>query len=172
MTRQYAAPLLALSVVTAAFFLMPHRPLGPRAAMGLRLALTVPLVGSGLLHLGRPGMFIHMLPPPFPQQAWLIVVTGIPELLGALGLFVPRTRKAAAICLALLMIAITPANIYIAGQTISGIPMPSIPLRTTMQAVYILLLLAAGWGLPQWRRETAQIGTGETFDRTKDAQHP
>ncbi len=130
--------------------------------MGLRLAAAVPLVGSGLLHLARPAMFVALLPPPFPRQAWLIVATGIPELLGAAGLFVPRTRKTAAVCLALLMIAITPANIYIAGQTVSGIAMPSIPVRTTMQAVYILLLLAAGWGMPQWRQ-----GTDVTFDRAK-----
>ncbi len=152
MTRQYVAPLLALSCVTAAFFLTRHRPLGTRAAVSLRLAVAAPLVGSGLLHLARPGMFVALLPPAFPQQAWLIVVTGIPELLGAVGLFVPQTRKAAAVCLAVLMIAITPANIYIAGQTVSGIPMPSIPVRTTMQAIYILLLLVAGWGRPQFGR--------------------
>ena len=172
MTRQYAAPLLSLAAVTAAFFLTRHRLLGPRAATVLRLGVAVPLVGSGVLHLARPGMFVALLPPPFPREAWVIVATGIPELLGAAGLFVPPTRKAAAVCLAVFMIAITPANIYVAGQTVSGIPMPSIPVRTTMQAIYILLLLTAGWGVPQRRRSAAQIGTSETFDRAKDARHP
>ncbi len=131
--------------------------------MGLRLAVAAPLVGSGLLHLARPGMFVALLPPPFPQKAWLIVATGIPELLGAIGLFVPQTRKAAAVCLSVLMIAITPANIYVAGQTISGIPMPSIPVRTTMQAIYILLLLITGWGRPQFRHGNV------TFDSAKES---
>ncbi len=78
----------------------------------------------------------------------MIVATGVPELLGAAGLLVPRTRRLASICLAVLMIAIFPANVHIAGQTVSGLRMPGVPVRTAMQAAYIALLLLAGWGMP------------------------
>jgi uncharacterized membrane protein len=93
-------------------------------------------------------MFVALLPPPFPRQAWLIVLTGLPELLGAAGLWLPRTRKTASVCLAVFLIAIFPANIYVAGQTVAGLPMPRIPTRLAMQAAYILLVLIAGWGVP------------------------
>ena len=146
---RYAVPLLTLSAVTAAFFLTRRfRPLRPGLALGLRLAAAAPLVASGALPLVRPQAYVSLLPPPFPPQAWIIVVTGLPELAGAAGLFLPQTRRAAALCLALYMIAIFPANVHVAGRIVHGLPMPTIPVRTAMQAAYILLLLVAGWGLP------------------------
>jgi uncharacterized membrane protein len=146
---RYAVPLLALTAGTGAFFLARHfRPMGGKLGASLRIAATLPLVLSGTLHLLRPAVFVTLLPPPFPQRAWLIVLTGIPELLGAAGLGVPRTRKTASVCLAVFMIAIFPANIYVAGQTVGGLPMPQVSVRLAMQAVYIALLLIVGWGIP------------------------
>ncbi len=146
---RYALPIAALSTLTAAFFLTRRfRPLRPRLATTLRIVAAAPLLASGALHLVRPQAYLSLIPPPFPQQAWLIVVTGLPELLGAVGLFVPQTRRTAAVCVAIFMIAILPANVYVAGRTVQGLPMPGVPVRSAMQAAYILLLLVAGWGLP------------------------
>ena len=149
---RYAIPLISLSALTVAFFLTRRfRPVRPGLVVALRLAAAAPLVASGLLHLTRPQLFVPLLPPPFPRQAWLIVATGLPELLGAAGLFLPATSRAASLSLAIFMVAIFPANIYIAGQTIHGLPMPGVPVRTAMQGGYILLLLLAGWGIPARR---------------------
>jgi uncharacterized membrane protein len=146
---RYALPLLALSAVTGAFFLgRRFRPLRGKTAVAVRIAVTLPLVMSGVVHLVRPAVFVALLPPPFPQRAWLIVLTGLPELLGAAGIWVPQTRRTASVCLAVFMIAIFPANIYVAGQTVGGLPMPQVPTRLAMQAVYIVLILLAGWGVP------------------------
>ena len=155
MQPRYAVPILTLSALTAAFFLtLRFRPLPPRVALGLRIAAAAPLVASGTLHLLRPQAYLSLIPPPFPRQSWLIVATGLPELLGAAGLFLPATRRSAALCLSLFMVAIFPANVYVAGATVHGILMPTVPVRTTMQAVYILLLLAAGWGVPTRKPST------------------
>ena len=152
MTARYAAPLVGLSVLTLVFFTTRRfRALPPRAATAVRVLAAVPLVASGIVHLARPGLFVSLLPPPLPQNAWVIVITGVPELLGAIGLFVPATRRAAAVCLAAFMVAIFPANVYAAGRTIHGLTMPEVPVRTTMQAAYIVLLLVAGWGIPARR---------------------
>ncbi len=153
MEARYAVPMLVLSGVTGAFFGAlflgrRYRPLRGKAAVGARIAATLPLVLSGTLHLARPQIFVLLLPPSLPQRAWLIVLTGLPELLGTAGLWVPRTRRAASACLAVFMIAIFPANIYVAGRTVAGLPMPQVPARLAMQVVYILLILCAGWGLP------------------------
>ncbi|RRA48648.1 DoxX family membrane protein [Acidipila sp. EB88] len=145
-------PVLTLAAVTAAFFLTRRfRPLSPRIGLVVRCIAAAPLVASGIVHLARPSVFTSLLPPPLPQQPWLIVVTGLPELLGAAGLFLPSTRRAAALSLAVFMIAIFPANVYVAGKTVGGLTMPEVPLRTSMQAAYIVLLLVAGWGLPAKR---------------------
>jgi uncharacterized membrane protein len=154
---RYALPLLALSAVTGGFFLArSFRPVRGKLGVGVRIAATLPLVLSGTLHLVRPAVFITLLPPPFPQKAWLIVLTGLPELLGAVGLWVPQTRRTGSVCLAIFMIAIFPANIYVAGQTVGGLPMPEVPTRLAMQAIYILLILVAGWGVPLVRAKQPQ----------------
>lgn len=43
-----------------------------------------------------------MVPPAFPRPDLLVTLTGVLEILGAIGLFVPRTARLACICLALL----------------------------------------------------------------------
>ena len=145
---RYAVPLFALSALTGLFFLPRRRSLSPRITRVLCTVAALPLVVSGIVHLARPAVFIPLLPPPLPQASWFIVVTGLPELLGAAGLLLPRTRRAAALALAAYMVVIFPANVHVAGQTIGGLRMPAVPTRTAMQAAYILLLLVAGWGLP------------------------
>ncbi len=153
---RYVVPLLGLSATIAAFFIARRfRALPPRTALTIRIAAAAPLIASGTLHLLRPQVFVPLIPPPFPPEAWLITATGIPELLGAAGLLLPGTRQTAAAALAIFMVAIFPANIHVAGRTIGGLPMPGVPVRTAMQAAYILLLLVAGWGVPVWRSHTS-----------------
>jgi uncharacterized membrane protein YphA (DoxX/SURF4 family) len=50
----------------------------------------------------------------FPRSDLIITATGILEILGAIGLMVPRTWRAAALCLVLLLVALFPANVYAA----------------------------------------------------------
>lgn len=159
---RYLLPLAALSSVAAAYLLVRPRPLPARAAGPLRIAAAAPLLASGVVHILRPALYLPLIPPPFPRAVWFAGLTGIPELLGAAGLFVPRTRRAAAVCLSIYMVAIFPANVFVAGQTIGGFPMPSVPVRTAMQAAYILLLLFAGFGLP----------ANGTFGMRRELQNP
>jgi len=89
-----------------------------------------------------------MIPPIFPARYFLAVFTGVLEVAGAIGLFVPRFRRSAALWIALMMVAIIPANVYVAGRTIEGVAMPSVTVRTAAQVVYIVLVLLAGYGIP------------------------
>ncbi len=47
-----------------------------------------------------------------------------------------------------MMVMVFPVNIAIAGQTFAGLQMPSVPVRLTMQVIYIWMVLLAGYGLP------------------------
>jgi hypothetical protein len=47
------------------------------------------------------------------------------------------------------MVVIFPANVYAANQFVGGLHMPSVPIRTVLQVIYIVLLLMAGWGFPR-----------------------
>lgn len=86
-----------------------------------------------------------MVPSAFPRPNLLVTITGVLEILGALGLFVPETARVACICLALLLIALFPANVRAAHEhlTIGGRPVPGLVVRGFMQLVFIGTLLAA-----------------------------
>jgi uncharacterized membrane protein len=79
------------------------------------------------------------------------------ELAGAIGLLLPPFTRAASACLAALMIAIFPANVYAANQSVGGLHLPSVPVRLAMQVPYILLLLIAGWGIPRRKRNRRSL---------------
>ena len=66
--------------------------------------LTVMFTATGLAHiLGLRGELIAMVPAQLPQPGLLVTVTGVLELVGAVGLLIPATATAAALCLAALM---------------------------------------------------------------------
>jgi uncharacterized membrane protein len=106
----------------------------------------------GLGPIARTALYASIIPPFFPYRPQLVVLTGALELAGAIGMLLPFFRRPAAACLAILMIAIFPANVYAANQTIGGLHLPSVPTRTAMQVLYILMILVAGWGLPRRSR--------------------
>jgi uncharacterized membrane protein len=136
------APLVTLIVVTLASRLAGS--LGWSYANAWPAAIAVGLaamfVVTGIAHFAPPlrtGL-IAIVPPVLPAPGLLITVTGILELLGAAGLLIPQTRMAAAICLALLMLAMFPANVYAAGTKRSE-HSPDTPLvpRALMQALFV-----------------------------------
>ncbi|MGV7479255.1 DoxX family protein, partial [Mycobacterium kansasii] len=76
-------------------------------------------------------------------------VTGVLELVGAVGLLYPATRMAAAVCLFLLMLAMFPANIYAARMPNPPKSMTSrLGVRTAEEAVYLAaaIVVAVGGG--------------------------
>src|SRR5687768_3403269 len=73
---------------------------------------------------------IAMVPPFVPNPGFMVTFTGICEILGAIGLLLPRTRRLAAVALIVMLVAILPANIHAAqaGVTLNGdAPTPMIP---------------------------------------------
>jgi uncharacterized membrane protein len=115
----------------------------------LRVVAALPLLASAIvLHFLRTNEATAMLPPVFPTPGFLVQFTGVLEIFGAIGLFVPRVRRTAALWIAIMMVMIFPVNIFVAGQTFAGMQMPSVPGRLTMQVVYIWIVLLAGYGLP------------------------
>src|SRR5215471_14693934 len=59
---------------------------------------------------------IAMVPPGLPRPDLLVLLTGIAELAGAIGLLIPATRYWAALGLIVLMVAMLPANISAAKR--------------------------------------------------------
>jgi uncharacterized membrane protein len=105
-----------------------------------RLALVIMFLFTGLSHFSSlKHDFAAMVPAPLPNDLWVIYLTGVFEIAGAVGLLIPRTRGLAGICLVLLLVALFPANVNaIVNEIPLGGDAPT-PLwvRAPMQLLYI-----------------------------------
>ncbi|SDA25899.1 DoxX family protein [Sphingomonas sp. NFR15] len=89
-------------------------PLSRRAERwraGLRWVLAGVFMVAGVLHLRFPAPFLAITPAWVPDPRAVIAATGACEIAGAVGLSVPRFRRAAAIMLALYAVCVFPANV-------------------------------------------------------------
>jgi uncharacterized membrane protein len=114
----------------------------------LRGGLSAMFFVTASAHWGRrrPDL-IRMVPSAFPRPDLVVTVTGVLEILGALGLLFPPTAPAAAVCLAALLVAMFPANVRAAvhNLTIGGKIATRVPLRLLLQIVFIAALVVAGF---------------------------
>jgi uncharacterized membrane protein len=87
--------------------------------------------------------YAAMLPDPLSGNLGVIYLTGALQIAGAVGLLVPRTRRLAGICLALLLVAMFPGNVYAAlnGIEFRGEPPTPLWLRTPIQLFFIGMVL-------------------------------
>ena len=79
-----------------------------------RYALALLFVLAGIWHFVHPATYLAIMPPWLPQPLALIYVSGIFEILGGLGLLPARTRRIAGWGLLALLVAVFPANLYMA----------------------------------------------------------
>jgi uncharacterized membrane protein len=170
----YLITTAILIATVATFFLWARRGLSPFGWLQwvLRVVAALPLLASGVLHFTRTALMASIIPPFFPYRPQLVLLTGVLEFAGAVGLLLPTLTRVASACLAVFMIAIFPANVYAAGQTVGGLHMPSVPIRLAMQVVYIVLLLIAGWGIRRRPRENRRSLHYATSDRSQRSGRP
>ena len=138
--------MLPLIIVVTAFAVLRItgaagvRPLSNwRTCLRWALALMFLVTASGHSGSRRPDL-IAMVPPAMPSPEFLVTLTGVLEIAGALGLMIPRTSRLAAACLAVMLVAMFPANVYAAqqGLSIGGRPVTKLPLRTAVQIGLVL----------------------------------
>ncbi|MFG1776207.1 DoxX family membrane protein [Micromonospora sp. NPDC049048] len=116
----------------------------------LRVGLALMFVVTGVAHFApshRADM-IMMVPPGLPRADLLVTLTGVLELVGAVGLLVPATARWAAAGLALLMLAMFPANVSAAqrGLTLAGRPVTPLGRRTAAQILFVAVAVGISFG--------------------------
>ncbi|HYB83529.1 MAG TPA: DoxX family protein [Mycobacterium sp.] len=115
----------------------------------IAVGLAAMFVLTGVAHFAPPmrADLIAIVPPRLPAPGLLVTITGALELLGAVGLLLPVTRVAAALCLLVLMLAMFPANVYA-----SRMPNPpksmttQLPLRTAAEVVFLAAAITVAVG--------------------------
>jgi uncharacterized membrane protein len=72
-------------------------------------------MGAGVNHFVMPRAYEAIVPPGLPGGGErLVVISGIAEIAGGAGVLMPRTQRAAGLGLIALLIAVFPANLYMA----------------------------------------------------------
>jgi uncharacterized membrane protein len=83
-------------------------------------------IGVGTNHIINPNWFVRIIPPILPFKIAIVYISGIFEIiLGSLLIF-PKTRYIAGWGLIILLLAVYPANIYVAltnGEAMDTTPM-------------------------------------------------
>jgi uncharacterized membrane protein len=69
--------------------------------------------GAGTMHFVRPREYRAIVPPGLPARE-VVVVSGIAEIVGGLAVIPSATRKLAGWWLVALLVAVFPANVYMA----------------------------------------------------------
>jgi len=98
---------------------MALKGLSKAQTAGVALAAVLYAAG-GALHFIKPEAYIRLMPPYIPWHLPLVLISGVFEILGGVGLLVPRTRRNAAWGLTALLIAVFPANVYMATNPIKA----------------------------------------------------
>jgi uncharacterized membrane protein len=105
------------------------------------LGLAIMFLFTGSTHFGDlKHDFAAMVPPPLTGQLWVIYLTGLLEIAGAVGLLMRRMRRLSGVCLVLLLLALFPANVYAAihGIQLRGAPPSDIWVRGAIQVVFLV----------------------------------
>jgi Predicted membrane protein len=96
-------------------------------------------ISVGVNHFIDPYWFLQIVPPYLPYKIELVYISGFLEIVLGVMLLIPKTRVYAGWGLIMLLIAVYPANIYLA-QT-NGAAMNTTPLiawgRLPFQFVFI-----------------------------------
>lgn len=91
-----------------------------------RRLLALFFVGAGALHFTNTGSYEATMPSYLPAHRELVLISGVAEIVGGLGVLAAKTRPAAGWWLIALLVAVFPANVNMAlhPDQIRGLSVP------------------------------------------------
>jgi len=98
---------------------------------------------GGIAHFAATQTEMRIVPPYIPWPRATVLISGVFELLGAVGVVLPRLRAVSGAGLLLLTLAVTPANVYMLQRwDLFQVPYWALVARLPLQ---ILLLWIIAW---------------------------
>ena len=100
--------------------------------------LSVFFIYFGIDHFINPDFYLSIMPPSFPLHEEAVYISGFFEIVGGIGVLIPRFRKIAGWGLVALLIAVYPANIYMAitPEAFPDIPVEILYFRLVLQFLF------------------------------------
>jgi uncharacterized membrane protein len=98
-------------------------------------------VAAGSLHFLRPDPYVKIVPPFIPLPLIMVYISGVAEIAGGVGILVPVVRRAAGWGLVALLLAVFPANIYMAMDHVQATanPLPVWLLWARLPLQFVLI---------------------------------
>ena len=78
---------------------------------------AIAYMAAGLNHFINPKPYLAMMPPYVPAHGLMVNLSGVAEIVLGIGLLFPATRSLAAWGLVVLLIAVFPANVFMATSS-------------------------------------------------------
>ncbi|MFL2698308.1 MAG: DoxX family protein [Gammaproteobacteria bacterium] len=78
------------------------------------LGLSAFFINVGIDHFINPEFYLSIMPPAFPLHKEAVYISGFFEILGGICVLIPKLRRIAGWGLVALLVAVYPANIYMA----------------------------------------------------------
>src|SRR3954447_12967621 len=93
-----------------------------------RTALAAFFSFAGTMHFLRPKPYEAIVPPPFPKKE-SVAISGVAEIVGGIAVLHPATRKAGRWGLLALLLAVFPANVWMAvrPEKVPGLNLEKMP---------------------------------------------
>ena len=76
--------------------------------------LSVFFISFGIDHFVNPEFYLSIMPPNLPLKLEAVYISGLFEILGGVGVLIASARKIASLGLVALLVAVYPANIFMA----------------------------------------------------------
>ena len=118
-----------------------------RRKRGLSRLMGATYAVAGVAHFLAPNAFARAVPPEFPRPRALVYLSGVAEVLLGVGMQFDRTRRASSWGVVALLIAVFPANVYMATDDaaaafvpdrLAGVARAAAWVRLPFQAVLVL----------------------------------
>lgn len=131
-----------------------------------RLSLSLLFLVTGATHFVQTDDLAQMLPAFIPLRIELVYLTGVLEILGAVGLLIPRLAHLTAAALVLFLLAVLPANIYAAFASVEVGGHAAGPIYLLARVPFQLFLI---WWAYRFGLKPASASPGDTLTQVQTA---
>ncbi len=121
--------------------------------MGLTVVFLF-FMGGGIAHFISTDFFVAIMPPYIGYHREIVYISGVFEILGAIGILIPALRQWAGNGLLLLVVLVSPANIHmwLHPDLFPDVPPTFLSIRLVLQVALLVLI----W----WCTRTPNRGAG------------
>jgi uncharacterized membrane protein len=102
-------------------------------------------MGGGITHFTNPDFFVSIMPPWISWQLEIVYISGVFEILGAIGILIPVLRQWAGNGLLLLVACVTPANVHMwmNPELFPDVPEIMLSVRLVIQVILLWVIWAS-----------------------------